>query len=114
MIESFDYFPPRKTYRAAWIGLQVVILIPWMVFGALSIEMTFAEPNKGYVTSSGKYVSCEALAPRSRTTSPYRCAFLGSKETNPTGFGWVLASFAVLNGMMWISSRPGRGLTFSK
>jgi hypothetical protein len=114
MMEPVDYFPTRKAYKAAWIGLQLVALIPWMISGALSIEMTFAEPNKGYVTSSGRYVSCEALAPRGRTSSPYRCASLGSKETNPSGYGWVLVSFGVLSGVMWISSRPGRGLKFSK
>ena len=114
MIEPYEYLPSRKKYKAAWIGLQLVTLVPWIVSGALTIEMTFAEPNKGYVTSAGEHVSCEALAPRSRTTSPSRCAFLGSKETNPTGFGWVLVSVAVLSGVRWASSRPGRGLKLSK
>jgi hypothetical protein len=114
MIEPYEYFPSRKKYKAAWIGVQLLALIPWIFSGALFYEMTFAEPQKGYVTSSGNYISCEALAPRSRTTSPYRCAYLGSKETNPTGFRWVLVSFSVLSGVMWVSSRPGRGLRFSK
>lgn len=49
-----------------------------------------------YVGPSGKYVACEVLAPRSRASSPPRCASFDSMETNPAGFGWVVASFALL------------------
>lgn len=67
-----------------------------------------------YVTPSGKYIACEALAPRGKATSQPRCAYFGSKETNPKGFALAIASFAILYGVMWIGSRPGRGLKFSK
>jgi hypothetical protein len=112
--EPYYYFPSRPKYRAAWIGVQVVALIPWMLATMVTVEMVFAEPGKGYVAPSGQHVSCEALAPRGKSGSMPKCALFGSKETNPGGFALAVASFALLSGIMWISSRPGRGLKFSK
>jgi len=114
MKQAYQVFPARPEYKAIWVGVQLLAVIPYMVAGCMTFEMVFAEPGKGYVGPSGKYVACEALAPRSRASSPPRCASFGSMETNPAGFGWLVASFALLNGVMWISSRPGRGLKFSK
>lgn len=105
---------PRISSRTIWIALQLLLVAPFMFSSAIVIEMTFAEAGKGYLSETGRQVQCEALAPRGKSYNKPRCASFGSKETNPLGY---VAAIAVLGGFgvfMWWSSRPGRGLRWSK
>jgi len=85
MNQAYQAFPARPKYKAIWVGVQLLAVIPYMVVGCMALEMVFAEPGKGYVGPSGKYIACEALASRSRASSPPRCASFDSMETNPAG-----------------------------
>ena len=114
MKEPYFYFPARDSRRRAWIALQVVLVLPFMFSVAIVLEMAFAQPGKGYRSTSGVDVTCEALAPRAKSYSEPRCARFGSMETNPQGFGWAIASLALLGGGIWLSCRPGRGLRFAR
>lgn len=91
-----------------------MLLLPFMFSVVTVIEMTFAQPGKGYRSPSGVNVACEALAPRAKSYTEPRCARFGSMETNPRGFGLALVSLALLGGGMWLSCRPGRGLRFAR
>jgi hypothetical protein len=98
------------TARKYWIALQVTLAIPFLLSMGLVIEMTFAVPGKGYHDQSGKYVACEALASRSKVSTPRRCSVFGSKETNPVGYAGALAILAATSAILFVSTRPGRGL----
>ena len=85
-----------------------------MAAGAIAMEMTFAEPGKGYISESGQPVQCEALAPRGKSRSKPSCAYFGSMETNPQGYAVSLLALAGIGILLSWSSRPGRGLRWSK
>ena len=104
----------RTRRRALWIVFQIGCTLAFLFSSAVAIEMGFAEPGKGYMSASGTPVPCEALAPRVKSYSEPRCARLGSIATNPVGFGLALTSLAALGGILWMTSRPGRGLRFDR
>jgi len=100
----------NETARKCWIALQVALVIPFLFTFGLVIEMTFAFPGQGYHDQSGKYVACEALASRRSAATPRRCALFGSIETNPLGYTGAIALLATISGVLFLSTRPGRGL----
>ena len=103
-----------KSRRRLWIMLQVLIIAPFMFTAMTIVEMTFAEPGGAYVAESGQKIRCEALARSGRSLGWLHCATFGSKETNPRGFLLAITTFTGLSALLWWSSRPGRGLRFSK
>jgi hypothetical protein len=104
----------RATRRRAWIGVQLLVTLPFLFALGIATEMLFAQPGKGYRTPSGTYVACEALAPRFKSYSPPSCARFGSMGTNPAGFALAIASLGVLGAVLWVSCGPGRGFRFSR
>lgn len=103
----------RATRRRAWIGVQLLVTLPFLFALGIATEMLFAQPGKGYRTPSGTYVAC-ALAPRFKSYSPPSCARFGSMGTNPAGFALAIASLGVLGAVLWVSCGPGRGFRFSR
>ena len=106
--------PVRRLPKALWIALQAATVLPFMWAAVVVIEMTFAMPGKGYRTESGNYVACEALAARGKPYTAPRCATYGSIKTNPTGYAGSVALLCVLSMVLWVTTRPGRGLRFSR
>jgi hypothetical protein len=106
--------PISRLPRALWVTLQAGSILPFMWAAVVVIEMTFAMPGQGYRTESGNYVVCEALAARGKPYTAPRCATYGSKETNPTGYTASVALLCALSAILWATTRPGRGLRFSR
>ena len=104
----------RSQGRRWWIAIQLITVVPFLWSAALAIEMTFAIPGKGYYDASGTYVTCEALAARGKPYTAPRCAAFGSMETNPVGYAGAIALVAALSSALWFTTRPGRGLRFSR
>lgn len=104
----------KRSMRSLWIALQLLLVIPFMFSGAMFVEMTFAEPGGSYRADAGELVQCEALAPRRKPHKSPRCASFGSMETNPGGYAVTVVSLLSLGTLLWWSSRPGRGLSWSK
>jgi hypothetical protein len=94
--------------------LQLLLVGPYFFASAVVIEMTFAEAEKGYLSSMGLQVKCEALAPRGRSSTKPRCASFGSKETNPFGYVTAIVALGGLSTLLWWSGQPGRGLRWGK
>jgi hypothetical protein len=92
----------------------VLTFAPFMFSTMIVFEMTVAKPGGGYRTDAGQYVHCQALAMRGKSQNKPRCAYYGSKETNPRGYGIAVAALLGLGAVLWVSSRPGRGLSWSK
>lgn len=104
----------KRSMRSLWIALQLLLVIPFMFAGAMLVEMTFAEPGRSYRADAGELVECEALAPRSKRYNRPRCASFGSMETNPGGYAVTVVSLVSLGALLWWTSRPRRGLSWSK
>ncbi len=100
----------NQAARKYWIALQIALVAPFLFTAGLVIEMTFAFPGQGYHDEAGKYVACEALASRRSPATPRRCALFGSMETNPSGYAGAIALLAGISGLLFMSTRPGRGL----
>lgn len=105
---------PRSNRRHLWIALQLAVVLPLAWAAVVVVDMTFAIPGKGYRSASGQYVACEALAARGKSSTQPRCATHGSMETNPTGYAAALAALASLSSVLWVTTRPGRGLRLSR
>ena len=104
----------RVHERRWWIALQIAAIVPLMWAVVVVAEMTFAMPGRGYHDASGKYIACEALAARGKPYTAPRCATYGSMETNPIGYAGAFALLVALSSVLWVSTRPGRGLRFSR
>ena len=95
-------------YRPLWMLSQLLLFLATVFLTSLFIDMSFAEPGKGYISKSGQKVRCEALAPRDK--SGLHCSVFGSKETNPVGYALVIGSLAGVILLGWWCGRPGRGI----
>lgn len=104
--------------RWKWIVIQIALIFLFLFATTTVIEMTYATPNQGYTKESGQYVSCEALEYLStrqvRSGMKPSCASFGSMETNKLGYLYAWLSVIVLIMLLWFTSRPGRGLHFSR
>ena len=95
-------------FRMIWTVFQILLFLPFLFLISVFVDMSFAEPGKGYIAKSGQAIKCEALAPRSK--SGQHCSAFGSKETNPIGYGLVVSSIAGVIILGWWCGRPGRGI----
>lgn len=103
----------RKARSRLWILVQVLTLMPLVYAAGVVLDMSCARPGVGYTAPNGVFVQCEALS-RGRRLTPPSCARYGSKETNPVGYGIALAAMTSLGVVIWVSTRPGRGLRMSR
>jgi hypothetical protein len=97
-----------------WITLQLVLFFPFIHAMTTVIGMSVAEPIGGYLDKSGRYIECEAVSPPTKHVREPTCAPYGSKETNPKGY--LIAWFGVVSigSILYISSRPGRGMRITR
>lgn len=75
--------------------------------------MSRSEATGGYYDESGKYIECEAVSPPSKHVKIPKCAPYGSMETNKLGYAIAWFSAASFGYLLWLTSRPGRGLKIS-
>lgn len=99
---------PNLAYRPLWTSIQLLLLLPFLFLVSVLIDMSLAEPGKGYIAESGQKIQCETLAPRSK--SGLRCSAFGSKEKNPAGYAIVISALAGIVLLGWWCGRPGRGI----
>ena len=97
----------RNAELLHWILKVSVSLLSGFVFLFLSVEMTLSEPGETIIAPNGEHIICEARAPRSKS-SKRRCSVLGSFQTRPKTYAFVLAATLVSFGAFWVASGKGR------
>lgn len=97
-----------------WIILQLVLILPFLHAISTVIGMSVAEPIGGYFDKSGKFIQCEAVSPPTKHVREPTCAQYGSKETNPKGYALAWLGVVLIGSVLYISSRPGRGMRINR
>lgn len=103
-----------KIKRWHWITFQLILMVPYIYSMVTVIDMSRAEPIGGYTDESGRFIQCEAVSPPSKYVKTPSCAEHGSMETNRSGYLMAWGSLLLTASMLWVTSRPGRGLRISR
>lgn len=88
-----------------------------LYFSSHVIETAFAIPKGEFIERFGQVPSnlseCEAISLPSRRGNVAHCSTFGSIQTNPIAFFGLSVGLVITIWLLFLTTRPGRGLRFS-